>query len=46
MLEIVDNARWLDAKLAQARSELDELAGAELELFTAERLVEASLRFR
>jgi hypothetical protein len=46
MLEIVDNAWGLDAKLAEARPELDEPGQAELELFMAERLVEASLRFR
>jgi hypothetical protein len=41
----VDNARRLDAKLADAPQELDERGFAELNLFTTERLVEASLRY-
>jgi hypothetical protein len=43
---VIDNARRLDAKLREARCALDERNCAELELFTAERLVEASLRDR
>jgi len=39
----VDNAWRLAAKLEDARRELDDRDCAELELFTAERLVEASL---
>jgi hypothetical protein len=42
---IVDNAWRLAAKLKEAHQELDRHEGAELELFTVERLVEASLRF-
>jgi hypothetical protein len=43
---VVDNARHLTAMLAQARREIDEREPMELDLFTAERLVEVSLRFR
>jgi len=43
---IVDNAWRLAAKLIEARQELAERESAELNLFTAERLVEASLRYR
>jgi hypothetical protein len=43
---VVDNARRLSAILAQARQEVDERERVELDLFTAERLVEASLRYR
>jgi hypothetical protein len=43
---VVDNARHLNAMLAQARREIDEGDRVELDLFTAERLVEASLRYR
>ena len=43
---ILDNSRRLAAKLDQARRELDEPDYAELVLFTEERLLEASLRFR
>src|SRR5262249_47321829 len=43
---IVDNAWRLAAKLSEARRRLDERECAELELFAAERLVEASLRYR
>jgi hypothetical protein len=43
---IVDHARRLDATLAEARREIDERERLELDLFTAERLVEASLRHR
>jgi hypothetical protein len=42
---VVDNAWRIAAKLRAARQELDHLDGTELELFMAERLVEASLRF-
>ena len=43
---VVDNAWRLAAKLTEARQELDGRDCAELELFTAERLVEASMRYR
>jgi hypothetical protein len=43
---VIDNASRLDAKLRDARQDLDERGLAELELFTTERLVEASLRYR
>jgi hypothetical protein len=43
---VVGNARRLDAKLAEMRPGLDEAGCKQLELFTAERLVEASLRYR
>ena len=43
---IVDNAWRLAAKLAEARQELDGRDCAELELFTSERRVEASMRYR
>jgi hypothetical protein len=43
---VVDNPRRLNAILAQARREIDERERVELGLFTAERLVEASLRYR
>ena len=43
---IVDNAWRLAAKLTEARQELDTRESAELDLFTTERLVEASLRYR
>jgi hypothetical protein len=43
---IVDNARRLNAMLAQAHREIDERERMELDLFAAERLVEASLRYR
>jgi hypothetical protein len=42
---VVDGARRLDAKLADARQDLDEREFAELNLFTTESLVEASLRY-
>jgi hypothetical protein len=43
---VVDNARQLNAMLAQAHRGLDRVNAWELDLFTAERLVEASLRYR
>jgi hypothetical protein len=43
---IVDNGWRLAGKLKEAGQELLESEAAELELFTAERLVEASLRYR
>jgi hypothetical protein len=43
---VVDNARRLNAMLAEARQGLDERERVELGLFAAERLVEASLRYR
>ena len=43
---VVDNARRLNAILVEARREIDQLERVELDLFTAERLVEASLRYR
>jgi hypothetical protein len=43
---VVDNACRLNAMLAEARRGLDERERVELDLFTAERLVEASLRCR
>jgi hypothetical protein len=42
---VVDNARRLDAMLAEMRPGLDDAGREQLELFTAERLVEASLRY-
>jgi len=42
----VDNARRLHDTLTSAKAELEERDRAELERFTAERLVEASLRYR
>jgi hypothetical protein len=38
--------RRLNATLAEARREVDERERGKLGLFTAERLVEASLRYR
>lgn len=43
---VVDNARRLNARLAEMCRGLGEAATSELELFAAERLVEASLRYR
>jgi hypothetical protein len=43
---LVDNACRLNARLAEIGGGLDEAGSKELELFTAERLVEASLRYR
>ena len=43
---VVDNARRLDTKLSGARRGLGKRERTELDLFAAERLVEASLRFR
>ena len=43
---VVDHACRLNATLAEARQGLDERERVELDLFTAERLVEASLRRR
>ena len=43
---VVDNAWRLAAKLSDASRELDERELAELNLFTAERLIDASLRYR
>jgi hypothetical protein len=43
---VVDNAWRLHAKVREADRELGRRGRAELELFTAERLVEASLRYR
>jgi hypothetical protein len=41
---VVDNARRLNERLAEGCRGLDEASSNELELITAERLVEASLR--
>jgi hypothetical protein len=42
---VVDSARRLEARLVEMRLRLDEAGREQLELFTAERLVEASLRY-
>jgi hypothetical protein len=43
---IIDNARHLDAKLAEARRQLDERESAHVEWFTRQRLFAASHRYR
>jgi hypothetical protein len=43
---VVDNARRIDVMLAKMRPGLDDAGREQLELFTAERVVEASLRYR
>jgi hypothetical protein len=43
---VVDNARRIDAQLAEMRASLDDAGCEQLESFTAEQLVEASLRYR
>jgi hypothetical protein len=43
---IIDNARQLDAKFAEARRQPDEREFAEVEWFTRQRLFAASHRYR
>jgi hypothetical protein len=42
---VIDNARHLDTKLAEARRQLDEREFADVEWFTRQRLFAASNRY-